>query len=279
MALSPQELAQQLERHVRPETFPLGIRFLAEGEAPPERARRPRALGFQAAICQAVGMARRYGWTFHLTAEDLSCPLALVVFGLRPRTRVYVEGHACAGMYTETAAAGARTEAATPHLEEGAYAGLLLGPLARWRHPSPPHVVLLYGNSAQVMRLVAAALWKEGGRIESSFSARIDCADEMIAPLLEEKPQVILPCYGDRVFGSAQDHEMAFSFPWGFGPDLVEGLEGTHRGGVRYPIPTFLRYEAVYPEHYAKIGEGWSRAEDDQTVEKTTGHPEEAEGR
>jgi len=50
------------------------------------------------------------------------------------------------------------------------------------------------------------------------------------------KPKVILPCTGDRVFGMAQDNEMAFAFPWSCAHEIIEGLEGTHKGGTRYPI-------------------------------------------
>jgi hypothetical protein len=32
-------------------------------------------------------------------------------------------------------------------------------------------------------------------------------------------------------------------------------LEGTHKGGVRYPIPSFLRYTGEFPEHYKKAVE------------------------
>jgi hypothetical protein len=38
----------------------------------------------------------------------------------------------------------------------------------------------------------------------------------------------------------------------------VEGLHGTHRGGVRYPIPQFLQYQAKYPATYEKLNEMWN---------------------
>jgi len=53
---------------------------------------------------------------------------------------------------------------------------------------------------------------------------------------------VIVPGNGDRVWAGCQDHEMIMAIP---GPDLadvVDGLEKTHRKGIRYPIPTYLRY-------------------------------------
>jgi uncharacterized protein (DUF169 family) len=75
--------------------------------------------------------------------------------------------------------------------------------------------------------------------------------------MLTGKPQVILPCYGDRVFAQTQDHEMAFTIPAGKELQVIEGLEGTHKGGIRYPTPSFLKYEPVYPDHYYKLFDDW----------------------
>ncbi len=43
--------------------------------------------------------------------------------------------------------------------------------------------------------------------------------------------------------------------------ETTEGLQGTHRGGIRYPIPTFLRYSPEYPESYNKLEELWASHE------------------
>jgi len=160
-------------------------------------------------------------------------------------------------MYTKDAAAGAKTEAAAPCFDFGKYFAMVSGPLSRIDFE--PDVVLAFGNPAQVMRLVTGALWESGGYIESRFSGRTDCADEVIETMQTGKPQVILPCYGDRIFGQTQDHEMAFALPWKFAATLVEGLEGTHKGGVRYPIPNHLRYTAKFPPSYEELRNHWPR--------------------
>jgi uncharacterized protein (DUF169 family) len=169
------------------------------------------------------------------------------------------QGHACYQMCTQTLEAGAKTEAAVEKLPYKSYDYVLSAPLHRTLFE--PDIVVVYGNSAQVQRLVVAALWETGGRLTSSFSGRIDCADEIIVPLRSQKPEVILPCYGDRVFAQTQDHEMAFSFPWGWAERLIRGLEGTHQGGVRYPVPAFLRYSPQYPPHYEKMHDLWAEDE------------------
>lgn len=249
-------LDRALAKHVRPATFPLAIRMLEEGESFPPRTKRPKEdLGQQIAICQGLALSRHYGWAIGMREEDISCPLALAVWGFRPMLDYFLDGMTCAGMYTKTAAEGVITEAQTEKWDHGQWAGVISAPLQR--SAFEPHVILIYGNSAQVMRLLTARLWSTGGRLSSSFSGRIDCADAVIATMKQDECQVILPCYGDRVFGQAADDEMAFTIPASKIDLIVEGLEATHRGGIRYPIPKFLTYTGDYPEKYDQMHTLW----------------------
>ncbi|HEV1993414.1 MAG TPA: DUF169 domain-containing protein [Candidatus Acidoferrum sp.] len=258
--MDPKTFTREIETHVRPATFPVAAKLLRPDEPVPEKAKRPhRDFKIQIAICQAIAMARRYGWTVAVGEEDVSCVLTKTVFGLAPLTEHFTSGHLACGMYAETPAAAVRTEAATERLPEGKYKHLLVAPAAR--ADFEPDAVVIYGNPAKVMRLVTAALWKRGGALSSSFTGRIDCSDEIIRPMLSGDYQVILPCYGDRVFAQTDDGEMAFSLPGAKMEELVEGLAGTHKGGIRYPIPTFLRYTPQYPEHYYELEKIWAAGE------------------
>jgi uncharacterized protein (DUF169 family) len=247
-------LAEALTEYVRPGSFPVAVRMVREGEALPERLKRPgQDLQIRVATCQAIAMARRYGWVLAVGKEDISCPLSAVVFGLRPKSEYYRQGRACAGMYTETPEAGIRSEGEVATFGEGEYEYILVAPLQRTTFE--PHVVVVYGNPAQVLRLLSAALWKSGGRLSSSFGGRIDCSEEIIVPMRSGRCEVILPCHGDRVFAHTQDHEMAFSIPRDRAAEVVAGLAGTQRGGLRYPIPSFLRYTGIFPPQYANVAE------------------------
>ena len=254
------KLDEALAKYVRPGSFPLAIRFVRDGEDLSERTRRPkRDLDVQVAICQTFSMARRYGWQLAVGEEDINCPLALTAFGFKKETESFSCGEMCAGMFTETKSAGARTEAEVPRFSFREYKYILTAPLAR--ADFQPHVFLVYGNSAQIMRLLTAVLFKKGGYLTSKFSGRLDCADICIETMKSNQPQVILPCYGDRVFGQTQDDEMAMSLPVGIEEDLIDGLEGTHDGGIRYPMPAFLRYTPKYPKHYYRLFEDWQKTE------------------
>ncbi len=241
-----------IEKHVRPDTFPLAMRVFKDHELLPEKVKRPKQdLDKTFSICQGVTMARRYGWALAMNNEDLSCPIAKIAFGFEEELPFYSKGSLTDGMYTKTCDLGEKTEAAVPKFSKEESGTVVMSPLSRTDFE--PEVIVIYGNSAQVMRMVAAALFTTGGEISSTFTARADCADIVIKTIKTEQPQVILPCYGNRVFGQTQDHEMAFSLPYSFVHAFLEGLEGTHRGGVRYPIPNFLHYEAKYPSTYEKL--------------------------
>jgi uncharacterized protein (DUF169 family) len=248
------ELAEALTEYVRPGSFAVAVRMMIKGESLPERCKRPsKDLQIRVATCQAIAMARRYGWVLAVGNEDLSCPLSAVAFGFRRPSDFYREGKACAGMYTESKEAGVRSEEQVATFALDAYEYILVAPLHRTDFE--PHVIVVYANPAQILRLVSAALWKSGGRLTSSVGGRIDCSEEIIVPMGSGKCEMILPCSGDRIFAHTQDHEMAFSIPRGRVAEIADGLAGTHQGGLRYPIPSFLRYTGVFPAQYMNVAE------------------------
>jgi uncharacterized protein (DUF169 family) len=213
---------QALQTYIRPQTFPVAVRMLRPGEPIPERARRPaRDFGKLSMNCQVIDMARRYGWTIALTRDDSICSLGITALGFDRPTHLYNSGTLCEGMYTATKEAGARSEAAVDKFAPGEYEALLVAPLDRATFE--PHVVVIYANPAQVMRLTQAALWRTGGRLASSFQGRMDCADIIVTTMQTGRPQLILPCSGDRIFGQTQDHEMAFAIPWARMAEIVGG--------------------------------------------------------
>ena len=245
----------ELTEYIRPQTFPVGIRMLRHGEPVPEGAKRPRDFKKHFANCQTIDMARRHGWTLVLTREDSICSLGIVALGFDKDLKFISEGNLCEGMYTETADAGARSEAAVDKFPHDAYAGFVVGPLHRLTFE--PDLVCLYANPAQVMRLVQGALWRRGGKITSSFGGRIDCSEIIVTTMRTQECQVILPCSGDRIFGQVQDHEMAFTIPAGRVAEVLEGLRGTHRGGIRYPITQFMQYDPAMPPKYMEANKMW----------------------
>ncbi len=247
---------RELTTYVRPQTFPVAVRMIRPGEEIPDKARRPaRDFKKLSMNCQVIDMARRYGWMIALTRDDSICSLGIAALGFEKPTHLHASGTLCEGMYTETKDAGQRSEAAVDRFRAGEFTGLLVAPLDRTTFE--PDLVVIYANPAQVMRLTQAALWKRGGKLTSSFGGRVDCAEIIVTTMRTDRPQVILPCSGDRIFGQTQDHEMAFTIPWNQMEEIVEGLRGTHGGGIRYPITQFMEYEAKLPPKYMEANRVW----------------------
>jgi hypothetical protein len=59
------------------------------------------------------------------------------------------------------------------------------------------------------------------------------------------------------MFGQTQDDEMAFSIPASKLGVVMEGLQSTHKNGIRYPIPTFMNYTAKFPPKYEAVWDVW----------------------
>ena len=59
------------------------------------------------------------------------------------------------------------------------------------------------------------------------------------------------------MFGQTQDDEMAFSIPASKLEAVMEGLQSTHKNGIRYPIPTFMNYTAQFPPKYEAVWDVW----------------------
>ena len=71
-------------------------------------------------------------------------------------------------------AGGAAFEAALRRLEYGETSAVVAGPLSRIAFE--PETAVVYGNSAQVPRLVNAALYERGGSFKAEFTGRGDCS-------------------------------------------------------------------------------------------------------
>lgn len=248
------EACEKLERYLKLDTYPIAIKVLKSLEGIPEGFKSPRKdLGVRMATCQAIGMVRRQGISLVFTPEDSNCPAGSIVLGFGPPVGFYLEGGICEGIYTETKEAGRASEEAVARFPYGEYKAILISPLQETLFL--PDVIVIYGNPAQIMRLVHAACYKRGGALSSYVSGRLDCSEEIVRPYQKKEPFFVLPCNGDRVLGGTQDHEVAISLPSQLLEEILYGLEKTNENGLRYPIKSYLTFEALFPPPYRRLME------------------------
>jgi uncharacterized protein (DUF169 family) len=244
------KIEEELNMFVRPTSFPLAIKACKSLEDIPERAKRPKKdMGVRIPLCQGIGMSRKYGWTVAMAKEDVYCS-ALIAMGFHKTSDFsppdfYEKGKLCAGaFYTATEEAGAKTEEMTMKFAHNEYQCFIVSPLSRATFE--PDVIVVYGDPAQTMRMGLGALHMKGGVLSATFSGRLGCTQLIVRPIKTGECQFILPGMGERMYAATQDHEMAFAIPKVKLDEFMDGLRGTHKGGLRYPIPTFLRYPPIY---------------------------------
>jgi len=227
----------RLNELLRLKTFPIGVKLLGSiGEIEGIReVKRPRE---EVAICQLIGYARFYGWTIAGTTGDNLCPVGAVVLGFVEPSKSFLSGDLFYGRYQATREAAKKMAQLIPRIQYGKYSAILAAPLEKI--PLDPDLVVIYGNSAQMMRLIHGILWGEGGRLQFGMAGEAVCADTIAQPMITGEPQLSIPCYGDRRFAGTTDEELAMGIPYEMIDRVIEGLEKTHKSGTRYPIPTQL---------------------------------------
>lgn len=237
-------LGEKLRNMINPSTFPVAVKFLERENEIPHKAKRPlRDLGVKMAPCQGSAMSRRYGWTIAFTQEDVGCAIAAHTYGWNRVTDPKGAVHFTVTMnYASDKKAAAEVLAGWPVLDTDHDPIVVYSPLERTK--IEPDVVLIYVNPAQMMRLIHGATHHSGKPVESSFSGRAaSCTEGVIGAYMDNALKIVVPGNGDRVWAACQDHEMLMAVPGAKLQELVEGIEKTHRKGIRYPIPSYLKYQ------------------------------------
>lgn len=238
-----QDLGKELNLYLKPETMPVAVKLLQSKNEIPAGTRTPwNDLKVKMAHCQAQAIARKYGWTIAMTKEDLGCAIAGHTYGWERGDKDAAAKFLTKMSYAADGAAADMIFKSFRTLQPGQCEAVVYSPLERTK--IEPDVILMYLNPAQLMRCLHGSTYHSGQPITCSFSGRAaSCTEGVIAAYLDQLPKVVVPGNGDRVWATAQDHEMVYALPASHLKDLAEGLARTHEKGIRYPIPAFLRYQ------------------------------------
>ncbi len=250
------EKSQFIYENLRLKTFPVGVKFLKEKEDLPEKTRRPSLfLKKKITLCQAMTMARNYGWQMGVTAEDVICVLASLAFGFTTAEDARKE---MADSFFESKYKTSMEKTVSEvdqmcFLDTNEYQALLMCPFQKI--PVVPDTVVLYGNPAQICRALQAATFDTEEKIQGLFGGKVECPEYLIRPLKTGQPRVIIPGPGDRVFSMTADDEMIFAMPYDFVDRFILGLkESGKKAGARYPITFYQNFQPEFPPHYQELG-------------------------
>jgi len=250
--LELKQIGQALDSYVRPGTFPVAIKMAGSPGEIPEKARMPkRDLATPMPVCQGIALARRYGWVLAMGHEDMLCPLGALALGFLPVKPKFLDGSFNIPFWASSQDVRAKLAQGLPRLEPGKYTHLVAAPLHRADFEA--QVIVVYGNPAQIARLVQAIVYGTGEPVVSSSIGGLACGEEISRTMLTDQCQFIIAGGGDRTVAQTQDHEAAFALPMSKAEALVEGLEETHKRGMRYPTTSFLTYKAEFPPSFSEL--------------------------
>ncbi|MBU1276366.1 MAG: DUF169 domain-containing protein [Proteobacteria bacterium] len=249
--MEPKKLDEKLNQFLRPATYPVALSVFGSREELPRSFAKLADKASPMLVCQGITLVRRYGWTVCLKPGDMVCPLGAVALGFAPPTQDFLSGHT--GVPNWVCSDQARSVVAEaipklPHREQGY---LIAAPLAKadWQ----PQLVIVYGNPAQMVRLVQSLVHHTGRSMTFTALGGIGCASYISQALITNECQMV-PCgAGDRIFAMAQDDEMAFAIPAAQLEPVLQGLEATDRAGLRYPVTPYLRFHTEMPPSYQAL--------------------------
>jgi len=250
--LELQEIEQALNTYIRPGSFPVAIKMVTSVDEIPEKARRPKQdLGTPMPVCQGIALARRYGWVMAMGKDDMLCPLGALTLGFLPARSRFLDGSFNVPFWVKDQNARAKMARSLPRLEPGKYTHLVAAPLHRASFE--PQVIIIHGNPAQIARLIQATVYATGEAIVSSSTGGIACGEQITKTILTDQCQFTVAGGGDRAIAQTQDDEISFAVPMSKVGALIEGLERTHKAGMRYPTLSFLTFKAQFPPSFGEL--------------------------
>jgi len=241
-----------ISNYVKPQTDLIAVKMLGSEDVIPGDAKNPlRDFGAALTLCQALALCRKEGLSLVLDMESQSCPIALVGLGF-VKPDAYLSGNYVLAPVNQTAEARKKTAEDLPKFPYGQFSSILLSPVPKAGFE--PDVILLYGNGAQVMRMIQAAVFASGESLSTKSTGSGGCLLPIVGSILEGKCKYSVPGNGERRLGLIGDGELAFAMPKSRFEEVVKGLRLSHEGKQTYPIsPGYLKMAYKMPPSYAEL--------------------------
>jgi len=237
------ERAQQIERHLRLTTLPLGIRLWKNGEHIPEEAgERPSKTH---SFCQYLSLARTHAAdvrpTFLVRAEDFSCQIGPGMLGITERLESILSGEHVERIHFETKELAKSTMDTLVSLPPHTMQAMTIAALEDLK--VEPDVIFAAVFPGMVNRVMDASLWYTGGPYTTSYGSLAGiCSGATATALVDESRVSVIafPCMGSRRWGGFNDMEVALAVNIKNWDTFIKGLENTWLTGHSYPIGLHL---------------------------------------
>ncbi len=246
--------SEEICKMVRPQTFPIGVKFYKDIDKLPAEAVRPSKYDIKISLCQWITMARRWGWFLGAIAEDINCTPCLAALGLKQlESNIHFSEYFVEMGYFDSIELAERATKELDPIPAGEISGIAIFPLDT--APVDPDIILIYGTPAQMARLAAGYVYHYGKLIESKTTGfGISCLSA-VKPYFTGKPAFVHPGRGERILAGTDESEMYFTFPASHCESLVDGLIKTHAKGTRYPVQRYMIYQPPVIKPVRRLGE------------------------
>jgi uncharacterized protein (DUF169 family) len=233
------KIDEVISTYVQPQTYLIAVKMLNSGDDIPKVAKLPlRDFGSAFTLCQALALSRRDSLTLVLDKQGQSCPIALVGLGF-VKPEEYLSGKYALAPINQSAEARKKAAEAVPRFQYGQFNAIVISPVPKAGFD--PDAIWFYGNGAQVMRMIQAAVFASGESLTSKSTGTGGYLLPMVASILEGRCKFSVPGNGERRLGLIADGELAFGMPKNRFEEVVNGLELSHEGKQTYPIcPGYL---------------------------------------
>ena len=238
--ISCKKIDEAMSIYVRPQTNPIAIKMLSDGDEIPENAQRPlKDYGAPFTLCQVMALVRKEGLTFVLNKDEQSCGSAMVGLGM-VRPEPYLSGKYATVPMNQSTEARNKKAMEMSRFEYGRFKSILISPVKS--ADFDPDVIIFYGTGAQVMRMIQGATFESGEYLTSRAVGCDGCISPIVTPIVEGRCNYSIPGNGERRCGLVADGEIVFSMPKNRFEEVVTGLELSHQGGQTYPVSSgFLK--------------------------------------
>ena len=214
---------QEMVECLKLKTSPVAVKLVSkEGEIPVGI----KKVGEVMTHCQFVDRVRRTGEEFYTLGEDHLCKIGSGTLGLNEIPPEVPSGES---YYKEfelfsTQGAARRTAEKMPILPPNSTEVVMYSPLEKTSFV--PDVVVFICNPKQIMILTQAYMYKNGGRLETSFvGTQSLCAEGVVQTYKEGKIGIGVGCLGSRIYSKMEDEEMIMGIPVELLADVVSGLK------------------------------------------------------
>lgn len=212
------EMAKTLVETLHLETNPVGVKLLRKEEDIPKDI---EMITEPLRYCEMVQAARYRGETTLAKVEMHSCKGGAAGLGLMEFPENISSGNLYFSKLNKvvTKESGSKTVSSFPAQKAGSTVATLVAPLEKMT--VKPDVVIFVGTPVQARRVVQAALYKEGGRVNiDTAGIQSLCVDATSSPILKGDVNVSMGCDGAAKNAGLEDDFVVVGIPF----DMVEKI-------------------------------------------------------